>query len=34
MATNYASLLSNFCLYSYESEFRQKIIKDQKSGEP
>jgi hypothetical protein len=33
MGTNYASLLSNFFLYSYESELRQKLIKDKKSGE-
>jgi hypothetical protein len=28
MGTIYAPLLSNFLLYSYESEFMQKYIKD------
>jgi hypothetical protein len=33
MGTNYAPLLSNFFLYSYESELIEKLIKDKNKVE-
>jgi hypothetical protein len=33
MGTNYAPLLSNFVLYSYESELIEKLIKDKNKVE-
>jgi hypothetical protein len=33
MGKHYAPLLSNFCLYSYESEVIQKLIKDKQKVE-
>jgi hypothetical protein len=33
MGTNYAPLLSNIFLYSYESEFIEKLIKDKNKVE-